>query len=123
MAAAGVIHAAAAAVARCHFRVTIPCMSPRITFAPLLPLLLAPGPAAAWSPLGEVVCAPRPAMVERLERDQRATLRATGLREGGTLIEVWAAEDGGWTLVQSYAGGTACIVAMGADWDQARPPA
>jgi hypothetical protein len=93
-----------------------------LRIAPVL-MLSVPAPAAAWSPLGEVLCAPRPAVVARLERDHRATLRATGLREGGTLIEVWAAEDGGWTLVQSYAGGTACIVAMGAAWEMPRPPA
>ncbi|QYK43610.1 MAG: hypothetical protein KF887_15725 [Paracoccaceae bacterium] len=86
-------------------------------------MILFPAAAWGWSPVGEVICAPRPAMVERLARDQGATLRATGLRDGETVLEVWAAENGGWTMVQSYANGNACIVAMGADWDMARPPA
>lgn len=87
-----------------------------------LALLACPAPAAAWSPLAEVICAPRPAMVERLERDRRARLQATGLRDGETVLEVWASDGGGWTLVQSYADGRACIVAMGEHWDMPRPP-
>ena len=88
-----------------------------------LPLgLAAAWPAAAWSPLGEVVCAPRPALVERLEARQGARLQASGLRDGDTLIEVWSDDRGRWTLVQSYAGGASCIVAMGEGWDMTAPP-
>lgn len=88
-----------------------------------LAVLLLPGPAFGWSPLGEVVCSARPQIVDRLERQQGATLRATGLRDRGTVLEVWAGRDGGWTMVQTYADGRACIVAMGAAWDQPAPPA
>lgn len=97
-------------------------MRTRLALFALFGPTLAAGGAAAWSPLGEVICAPRPALVERLERDYRARLQATGLRDGETLIEVWATERGGWTLVQSYAGGQACIVAMGEHWDMPRQP-
>lgn len=85
--------------------------------------ILSPLPAAGWSPLAEVICAPRPALVERLTAQQGASLRATGLRDEETLFEVWATEGGRWSMVQTYANGTACIIAMGADWQAERPPA
>jgi hypothetical protein len=73
--------------------------------------------------LGEVICSPRPALVERLRNQQGATLRATGLRDADTMFEVWATTGGDWSMVQTYANGTACIVAMGADWQTEGPPA
>jgi hypothetical protein len=91
----------------------------------LIPLVLVPLPlpAAAWSPLRDVVCFARPALVERLRVQQGATLRATGLRDAETVIEVWATQGGRWSMVQTYANGTACIIAMGADWQAEGPPA
>lgn len=84
---------------------------------------LMPLPTFGFSPLSEVICAPRPALVERLRVEQGATLRATGLRDAETVFEVWASQGGRWSMVQTYANGTACIVAMGADWQAEAPPA
>jgi hypothetical protein len=79
---------------------------------------LAP-PAAAETPIAEILCAPRDEIVVRL---QGATVTGSGLRDSETVLEVWARPSGHWVLVQSYANGTACILAMGEAWDVATPP-
>lgn len=101
-------------------RVTISCMAPRIVLAALC---FAPLPVAAGGPIAEVICAPRDALVQRLTLQYGASLRASGIRDADAVIEVWATEAGRWTLVQRYANGQSCILAMGADWDMALPPA
>lgn len=78
------------------------------------------GPAAAESPIAEVICVPREELLLRL---RNAELTGTGLRYEDAILEVWAEPSGDWTLVQSYADGTACILAMGEDWEAIRPPA
>ena len=60
----------------------------------------------------------------RLERTLTHVLGAErhgiGLRDPGTMLEVWVARaSGDWMLVQSYANGTSCIVAMGEHWESA----
>lgn len=48
---------------------------------------------------------------------------AHGMRGPDALIEVWIAPSGDWTLVQSYANGTSCIVAIGEHWQELAPNA
>lgn len=77
------------------------------------------GPVAAQSPIAEVVCVPRAELAVRM---QGATVTGSGLRDAETVLEVWAKPSGDWTLVQSYANGTACILAMGEAWEAVIPP-
>jgi hypothetical protein len=79
-------------------------------------------PVRAESPIAEVVCAPRAEIVQRMTRRYGAAPAATGLRDIDTLLEVWTAPSGDWTLVQTYADGLSCILAMGAAWDMPRDP-
>lgn len=79
--------------------------------------LLAPLPALADGPIADVVCAPRAEMERRLTIRFSSSRAATGLRDTETLMEVWTSPQGRWTLVQSYANGQSCIVAMGENWD------
>lgn len=80
-------------------------------------------PAAAASPIAEVICAPSAELTDRLERQFGESLRAQGLRDRETMLEVWSSDrTGRWTLVMSYASGQSCIVAMGEHWDQIPVP-
>jgi hypothetical protein len=88
----------------------------------LLPLMLLSWPAKADSPIAEVLCAPRDEMVARLRGSYGAEIAGTGLRSEEAMIEVWAAPDGDWTLVQSYVDGQSCILAMGEAWDMPLQP-
>jgi hypothetical protein len=85
----------------------------------LVPYLVAAGPAAAQSPIAEVICVPRAELVQRL---QGARVVGAGLRDTEAVLEVWTRDSGDWTLVQSYANGTACILAMGEAWEAVTPP-
>lgn len=82
-------------------------------------LSIFPLPLAAQSPIAEVVCAPRADLVDRLTRQYGARLAGQGVRNIEMVMEVWATPRGDWTLVQSYADGRACIVAMGEMWEVA----
>jgi hypothetical protein len=77
------------------------------------------GPVAAETPLAEVICVPRAELVQRM---QGAEVAGAGLRDAETVLEVWTRASGDWTLVQSYANGTACILAMGEAWEAVVPP-
>lgn len=85
----------------------------------LIPLVLAASPAAADGPIAEVICVPRAELVQRLAG---AAVTGAGLRDTETVLEVWTKTSGDWTLVQSYADGTACILAMGEAWETVIPP-
>jgi hypothetical protein len=78
-------------------------------------------PADAGGPIAEVICAPRAQMEARLTREFRASLTGFGLRDAEAVMEVWSDPQGRWTLVQRYADGQSCILAMGADWVAVKP--
>jgi hypothetical protein len=85
----------------------------------LIPFLMLSGPASAATPIAEMICAPRAEIVARLAG---AKVAGSGLRDAEAVLEVWTRQSGDWTLVQSYANGTACILAMGEDWEAVAPP-
>jgi hypothetical protein len=89
-----------------------------------IPLLLLATPALAADPIANVICADRGEMLRRLEVDYGAVRQGTGLRGHEAVVEIWAVPTtGDWTLVQSYADGRACIVAIGEHWEGAEPQA
>ena len=83
-------------------------------------LLILASPAMALDPIAEVVCVPR---AELLARMRGADVAGAGLRDTEVVLEVWTRPSGDWTLVQSYANGNACILAMGEAWEAMTPPA
>lgn len=90
----------------------------------LLPLLLFAAPVMAADPIGDVICAERGEMLRRLQTEHGAVLQGTGLRSAEAVLEVWAVPStGNWTLVQSYANGKSCIVAIGEHWEGPGPVA
>jgi hypothetical protein len=87
--------------------------------APLLCLSLGL-PVSADANFSDVSCDDRVRLAESLENVQGAERQATGLRDPETMLEVWVvARNGDWLIVQNYANGTACIVAMGEYWEGA----
>lgn len=81
-------------------------------------LLLAALPAHAADPIGDVICAGRAEMLRRLQVEHGAERQGAGVRGPEAVLEVWSVPStGDWTLVQSYADGRACIVAIGEHWE------
>lgn len=73
----------------------------------------------------DVTCDDSARMVATLETVLGAERRGGGLRDPETMLEVWVRRgNGDWVIVQNYANGTSCIVAMGEYWqDQSPNPA
>jgi hypothetical protein len=85
----------------------------------LIPLLfLAAAAAQASSPIAEVICDDRETMTRKLQQSYGAVRQGRGTRGPEAILEVWMVPStGAWTLVQSYATGRTCIVAMGENWE------
>lgn len=82
--------------------------------------VLAFGPAQAQ--LAEVICDDTGRLEMQIEGMDQRRKSAQALRGPDTIVEVWIApKTGDWTLVQTYANGTSCIVAMGEHWETLVP--
>lgn len=92
-----------------------------IRFASLV-LSLSLSASAAFAGIGEVICDDTTRLQDRLVSSHGLTKRGYGMRGPDALMEVWISPTGeDWSLVQSYADGTSCIVAMGEHWQDLRP--
>ena len=58
-------------------------------------------------------CGPHEAVTLHLAERYSETRRMIGLTSSNAIIEVYAAESGSWTVLVTTAGGPACIVAAG----------
>jgi len=78
-------------------------------------LLLA---TAANAQTSDLSCDDSSRMMETLKNAIGATRQGMGLRDPDTTLEVWVTpHNNEWLIVQSYANGTSCIVAMGEHWE------
>lgn len=87
---------------------------------PLIALCLtvsvAGGPAVAG--IAGVYCDAQDRIKTQLQMRMGARLQGRGLRGPDAVMEVWIVpRTGDWTLVQSYANGRSCVVAMGEGWE------
>ncbi|GFE49617.1 hypothetical protein So717_13700 [Roseobacter cerasinus] len=71
--------------------------------------------------MSDVSCDDSARMTETLKEVWGAERQGMGLRDPETMLEIWVtSHNGEWLIVQSYANGTSCIVAMGAHWEGSR---
>lgn len=76
-------------------------------------------PTLAQAQMSDVRCDDSTRMIETLKDVIGAERQGMGLRDPETMLEVWVtARNGDWVIVQNYANGTSCIVAMGAHWER-----
>lgn len=87
--------------------------------------LIALAPMTAQAQLSDLICDDTDRMKRQLTEVVGAEKQGLGMRAPDTMIEVWITPHSGeWTLVQTYASGTSCIVAMGDHWENlSRSPA
>ncbi|MEL6586695.1 MAG: hypothetical protein AAFY65_19305 [Pseudomonadota bacterium] len=91
----------------------------RLSFTVALCLAL---PTVSHGRMTDVSCDDKDRMAHRLTQTLGAERQGLGLRDPETMLEVWVTpENGDWMIVQNYANGTSCIVAMGAHWEGPRP--
>ena len=89
-------------------------------FLPALVFCLAL-PDLAHAKMAEVSCDDSARMITKLTKVLGAERHGMGLRDPDTTLEVWVTQrNGDWVILQSYANGTSCIVAMGEHWEASR---
>jgi len=71
-------------------------------------ILMAATPAQA-----QMLCGERDAVVQSLTAVHGETLRGIGLAHEGAVVEVWAAEDGAWTITVTLPAGVTCVIGSG----------
>ncbi|MEM8580945.1 MAG: hypothetical protein AAGF50_07100 [Pseudomonadota bacterium] len=80
--------------------------------------------AAAQARIDTLYCEPRDTLRNLLVSEYGAQMTGHGVRGPDVMLEIWSAPDSGaWTLVQTYANGQACIVAMGDHWESTQTTA
>lgn len=78
-------------------------------------------PSFAYAKLVNVSCDDSARMTNMLTEVLGAERHGTGLRDPDTMLEIWVTRRSGeWMIVQNYANGTSCIVAMGEHWHAAQ---
>jgi len=79
-------------------------------------------PAPALANMLDVKCDDSSRMTATLTNVLGAARQGFGLRDPETMLEVWVTrKSGDWLIVQNYANGTSCIVAMGEHWEATQP--
>lgn len=63
------------------------------------------------------VCAPRDDVVAQLNTQFNENQKALGLLGEQAVLEVYASEQGSWTILTTDINGTSCIIAAGEGWD------
>ncbi|MCV2881519.1 hypothetical protein [Actibacterium sp. XHP0104] len=80
-------------------------------------------PLPAGATISDLFCDDTARLEQQLLRAQGATRVGQGMRGPDALLTVWITPSNGeWTLVQNYANGTSCVVAMGENWQAVDPP-
>lgn len=75
-------------------------------------------PTVLHAQTADVSCDDSARLTDTLTKVLGAQREGMGLRDPDTTLEVWVNRQGGdWFLVQTYANGTSCIVAMGEHWE------
>lgn len=74
-------------------------------------------PTFASAKLEDVSCDDTDRLATMLTQVLGAERQGLGLRDPDTMLEIWVTRGkGDWMIVQNYANGTSCIVAMGEHW-------
>ena len=71
--------------------------------------------------LAQFFCGPHEDIVKSLFKELAETRVSSGLDEAGQLIEVFASQEGGWTLLITRPDGVSCVVAVGEAWHNEKP--
>jgi hypothetical protein len=76
----------------------------------------------ASATLSDLVCDDTARLQDQLTTVVGAEIHGYGLRDPEAMLEIWIVpETGAWTVVQNYANGTSCIMAMGEYWQGLLP--
>lgn len=63
-------------------------------------------------------CAGHKEMIQVLAKKYSEAPKAVGLVNNDRVVEIFVSEKGSWTILVTKAGGTACILAAGQEWEE-----
>ena len=79
-------------------------------------------PQSGDASISDLVCDDSARIERQLSGPNGSAKLARGIRGPDAVLEIWVAPSSGdWTLVQAYANGTSCIVAIGEHWEPVSP--
>lgn len=65
----------------------------------------------------QMACGEREGIVAQLKEKFGETQAGMGMTRSGSLMEMFTADDGSWTLMLSFPGGRSCLIATGEGWE------
>ena len=76
-------------------------------------------PQGAQAQFSDLFCDDTSRLHEQLQTVGGASPQASGIRDPDAMIQIWIVpSNGDWTIVQNYANGTSCVLAMGEYWEE-----
>ena len=69
----------------------------------------------------EQVCGERAVIVKQLETNHGEVRRSGGLQDNMVLVEVFASDQGSWTILYTKPSGISCFMAVGKSWEAETP--
>jgi hypothetical protein len=67
--------------------------------------------------LAQPVCGSHQSISDSLKKSFTEAPVSMGITIGGGIVEVFASNEGTWTLVVTQPNGTSCLIAAGQDWE------
>ncbi len=71
---------------------------------------------------GQQVCGDRTKIVAHLGSDYKEMRSGIGLAASGTVIELFTAASGTWTMLRTAPDGRTCVMGSGEGWEQTQRP-
>lgn len=65
----------------------------------------------------EQVCGEREIIVKQLETNHGEFRRSVGLQDNSVMVEVFASDEGNWTILFTKPSGISCFMAVGRAWE------
>jgi hypothetical protein len=89
-----------------------------ITIAGVVAMMTVGGdPAAA-----QTVCGDREKMIHHLGDGYKESRSGIGLAANGSVVELFTAETGSWTMLATVPGGPTCVMGSGEGWEPQQTP-
>ncbi len=70
----------------------------------------------ATSALAQAVCGKRAEIIKRLHTGYAEVEVGAGIAQNGNLVEVFASQKGGWSIIYTTPSGITCMMAVGENW-------
>ena len=77
---------------------------------------------SAPAALAQPVCGSHQSISDSLKKSYTEAPVPMGLTASGGIIEVFASQEGTWTIVITQPNGTSCLIAVGLDWENLPKP-